>query len=205
MEGDARGGAALSIRQVTGVPVKFIGTGESLAALEPFHPERVASRILGMGDVMSLVEKAEQAFDKEQTQRLEAKMRKDAFTFEDFREQLQAVKRMGPLDQLLGMIPGANKALKGMQVDDGAFKQTEAIIGSMTVAERRRPQILNGSRRRRIARGSGTSVQDVNRLVKQFGAMQKMMRQMSRPGRRGRGRGMGQMPTGFPGAGFPGA
>ncbi|MEE2833194.1 MAG: signal recognition particle protein [Candidatus Latescibacterota bacterium] len=200
MEGDARGGAALSIRQVTGVPVKFIGTGETLEAMEPFHPERVASRILGMGDVMSLVEKAEQAFDQQQAQHLEAKMRKDAFTFEDFRDQLQAVKRMGPLDQLLGMIPGANKALKGMQVDDGAFKQTEAIIGSMTVAERQRPQILNGSRRRRIARGSGTSIQDVNRLVKQFGTMQKMMRQMSRPGRRGRGQGMPQMPAGFPGA-----
>ena len=200
MEGDARGGAALSIRQVTGVPVKFIGTGETLEALEPFHPERVASRILGMGDVMSLVEKAENAFDSEQAQRLEAKMRKEAFTFEDFKEQLQAVKRMGPLDQLMGMIPGASKAMKGMQVDDGAFNQTEAIINSMTVVERQRPQILNGSRRRRIARGSGTSIQDVNRLVKQFGAMQKMMRQMSRPGRRGRGRGMPQMPAGFPGA-----
>ncbi len=200
MEGDARGGAALSIRQVTGVPVKFIGTGETLEALEPFHPERVASRILGMGDVMSLVEKAESAFDSEQAQRMEAKMRKEAFTFEDFKEQLQAVKRMGPLDQLMGMIPGASKAMKGMQVDDGAFNQTEAIINSMTIIERQRPQILNGSRRRRIARGSGTSIQDVNRLVKQFGAMQKMMRQMSQPGRRGRGRGMPQMPAGFPGA-----
>jgi signal recognition particle subunit SRP54 len=200
MEGDARGGAALSIRQVTGAPIKFIGTGETLDALEPFHPERVASRILGMGDVMSLVEKAENAFDQDQAQRMEAKMRKDSFTFEDFKEQLQAVKRMGPLDQLLGMIPGANKALKGMQVDDGAFKQTEAIINSMTVAERQRPQLLNGSRRRRIARGSGTSIQDVNRLVKQFGAMQKMMRQMNRPGRKMRGRGMPQMPAGFPGA-----
>ncbi len=200
MEGDARGGAALSIRQVTGAPIKFIGTGEMLDALEPFHPERVASRILGMGDVLSLVEKAEHAFDKDQAQRMEAKMRKDTFTFEDFKEQLQAVKRMGPLDQLLGMIPGANKALKGMQVDDGAFKQTEAIINSMTIAERQKPQLLNGSRRRRIARGSGTSIQDVNRLVKQFGAMQKMMRQMSRPGRKIRGRGMPQMPAGFPGA-----
>jgi signal recognition particle subunit SRP54 len=204
MEGDARGGAALSIRQVTGAPVKFIGTGETLEALEPFHPERVASRILGMGDVMSLVEKAEHAFDSEQSKRMEAKMRKDSFTFEDFKEQLQAVKRMGPLDQLLGMIPGANKAMKGMQVDDGAFNQTEAIINSMTITERQRPQILNGSRRRRIARGSGTSIQDVNRLVKQFGAMQKMMKKMSRPGgRRGRGKGMPQMPSAV-GAGFPG-
>jgi signal recognition particle subunit SRP54 len=197
MEGDARGGAALSIREVTGAPVKFIGTGETLDALEPFHPERLASRILGMGDVMSLVEKAERALDKEQAQRMEAKLRKDAFTFEDFKEQLQAVKKMGPLDQLLGMIPGAGKAMKGMQVDDGAFKQTEAIINSMTVAERQKPTLLNGSRRRRIARGSGTSIQEVNRLVKQFGAMQKMMKQMSRPGKRRRG--MPQMPPGMPG------
>lgn len=199
MEGDARGGAALSIREVTGAPVKFIGTGETLDALEPFHPERLASRILGMGDVMSLVEKAENAFDKEQAERMESKLRKDGFTFEDFKEQLQAVKKMGPLDQLLGMIPGAGKAMKGMQVDDGAFAQTEAIINSMTKNERRKPQILNGSRRRRIARGSGTTIQDVNRLVKQFGAMQKMMRQMSKPGRR-RGRGTPQIPAGFPGA-----
>ena len=198
MDSDARGGAALSIREVTGQPVKFIGTGETLDGLETFHPERVASRILGMGDVLSLVEKAEQSFDQEQAQRLEAKLRKDAFTFEDFQEQLQAVRNMGPLDQLLGMIPGAGKALKGMQVDDGAFSQTEAIINSMTLQERRRPQILNGSRRRRIARGSGTTIQDVNRLVKQFGAMQKMMRQMSRPGRKGRGR--MSLPAGLPGA-----
>ncbi len=185
MDSDARGGAALSIRQVTGQPIKFVGTGEKLEALEPFHPDRMASRILGMGDILSLVEKAEQAFEQEKARQLEAKLRKEAFTFEDFFEQLQAVKKMGPLDQILGMIPGAGKALQGAQVDDRAFGQVEAIINSMTRDERRNPHLLNGSRRRRIARGSGTTIQDVNRLVKQFEAMQKMMRQMSRfkPGR----------------------
>ncbi|MBT4611882.1 MAG: signal recognition particle protein [Gemmatimonadetes bacterium] len=187
MDGDARGGAALSVREGTGAPIKFIGTGEKVDALEAFHPERIASRILGMGDVMSLVEKAEAAFDKEQAQSMEEKLRKQRFTFDDFRSQLQAVRRMGPLDQILGMIPGAGKALAGQQVDESALGQVEAIISSMTSDERTRPQILNGSRRRRIAKGSGTSVQDVNRLVKQFGAMQKMMKQMSKPSRRGRG------------------
>jgi len=187
MDGDARGGAALSVREVTGAPIKFIGTGEKVDALETFHPERIASRILGMGDVVSLVEKAEAAFDEEQAQSMEEKLRKQRFTFDDFRSQLQAVRRMGPLDQILGMIPGASKALQGQQVDESALGQVEAIISSMTGDERTRPQILNGSRRRRIAKGSGTSVQDVNRLVKQFGAMQKMMKQMSKPSRRGRG------------------
>lgn len=187
MDGDARGGAALSVREVTGAPIKFIGTGEKVGALETFHPERIASRILGMGDVVSLVEKAEAAFDKEQAQSMEEKLRKQRFTFDDFRTQLQAVRRMGPLDQILGMIPGASKALQDQQVDESALGQVEAIISSMTGDERTRPQILNGSRRRRIAKGSGTSVQDVNRLVKQFGAMQKMMKQMSKPSRRGRG------------------
>ncbi|MBI2501868.1 MAG: signal recognition particle protein [Candidatus Latescibacteria bacterium] len=183
MDSDARGGAALSIRQVTGQPIKFVSTGEKLEALEPFHPDRMASRILGMGDILSLVEKAEQAFEREQAQKLEARLRKEAFTFEDFFEQLQAIKKMGPLDQLLGMIPGVGKAVQG--VDDRAFVQVEAIINSMTPIERRNPQVLNGSRRRRIARGSGTTIQDVNRLVKQFEAMQKMMKQMNRfrPGR----------------------
>ncbi|MEE2659597.1 MAG: signal recognition particle protein [Candidatus Latescibacterota bacterium] len=194
MDSDAHGGAALSIREVTGQPVKFIGTGEALALLEPFHPPRLASRILGMGDVMSLAEKAEQAFDRSQAQRMEEKLRKETFTFEDFRSQLQAVKKMGPIDQLMSMIPGAGKATKGMQVDDGAFVQVEAIINSMTREERRRPQVLNGSRRKRIARGSGTTIQDVNRLVKQFGAMQKMIRQMKRPGKHGYRR----MPPNFP-------
>ncbi|MEC9378164.1 MAG: signal recognition particle protein, partial [Candidatus Latescibacterota bacterium] len=187
MDGDARGGAALSVREVTGAPIKFIGMGEKVEALEAFHPERIASRILGMGDVLSLVEKAEAVFDKEQAQSIEEKLRKQRFTFDDFRSQLQAVRKMGPLDQLLGMIPGAGKALQGQQIDESALGQVEAIIGSMTRDERSHPRILNGSRRKRIAKGSGTTVQDVNRLVKQFNAMQKMMKQMSRPSRRGRG------------------
>jgi signal recognition particle subunit SRP54 len=180
MDGDARGGAALSIRQVTGKPIKFIGTGEKPDALEPFHPDRMASRILGMGDMLSLVEKAEQAFEREQLGKMEERRRQEAFTFEDFLEQLHAIKKMGPLDQLMGMIPGMGKSLKGVQIDDNAFVHVEAIIHSMTREERRTPQILNGSRRRRIARGSGTTVQEVNRLVKQFQMMQKMMKQMNR-------------------------
>ena len=185
MDGDARGGAALSIREVTGQAIKFVGTGEKLEALEPFHPDRMASRILGMGDMLSLVEKAEQAMAREQAEKLEERLRKEAFTFEDFLEQLNAIKSMGPLDQLVGMIPGVGRDLKGLKIDDNAFVQVEAIINSMTRGERRSPQILNGSRRRRIARGSGTTIQEVNRLIKQFHAMQKMMRQMSRmkPGR----------------------
>ncbi len=187
MDGDARGGAALSIREVTGKPIKFLGTGEKPQDLEPFHPDRMASRILGMGDILSLVERAEQALEREQAERIEERLRREEFTFDDFIEQLEAVKKMGPLDQLMSMIPGANKALKGVQVDDRAFRQTEAIIRSMTRQERRQPHILNGSRRRRIASGSGTTVQDVNRLVKQFQMMQKMMKQMNRA-RPGRGR-----------------
>ncbi|MDP7365419.1 MAG: signal recognition particle protein, partial [Candidatus Latescibacteria bacterium] len=165
MDGDARGGAALSVREVTGAPIKFIGTGEKVEALEAFHPERIASRILGMGDVLSLVERAEAVFDKEQAQSMEEKLRKQRFTFDDFRSQLQVVRKMGPLDQLLGMIPGAGKALQGQQIDESALGQVEAIIGSMTRDERSHPRILNGSRRKRIAKGSGTTVQDVNRLV----------------------------------------
>ena len=197
MDGDARGGAALSIREVTGRPVKFIAAGEGVEALEPFHPQRMASRILGMGDVVSLVEKAEQAFDQDQARQVEAKLRENSFTFDDFREQLQAIRKMGPLDQLMGMIPGAGKALKETQVDDKAFVQVEAIINSMTRAERVQPQILNGSRRRRIARGSGTKIQDVNRLLKQFQAMQKMMRQVNRPVRGRRGAARFQLPAAF--------
>ncbi len=185
MDSDARGGAALSIRQITGQPIKFIGTGETLDGLEAFHPDRMASRILGMGDILSLVEKAEDAFEQENLEAMESRLRKQGFTFEDFLEQLQAIKKMGPLDQLLGMIPGVGKAMRGIQVDDNAFKQIEAIINSMTRDERQKPQLLNGSRRKRIARGSGTTVQDINRLVKQFQTMQRMMKQMNRmkPGR----------------------
>jgi len=180
MDSDARGGAALSIREVTGEPIKFIGTGEKVEDIEAFHPERMASRILGMGDVLSLVERAEAVIERDKAAQMEERLRKASFTFEDFLDQLQAVKKMGPIDQLIGMIPGAGKAMKGMQVDDNAFGQVEAIISSMTLEERRRPQVLNGSRRKRIARGSGTTIQDVNRLVKQFQQMQKMMKQMSR-------------------------
>ena len=180
LDSDARGGAALSIRQVTGAPIKFIGTGEKVEDLEAFHPDRMASRILGMGDILSLVEKAEQAIEKDKARQMEEKLRKASFTFEDFLEQLQAVRRMGPLDQLMGMIPGASKAMKGMQVEEDAFSQVEAIINSMTRQERVLPKILNGSRRKRIALGSGTSVQDVNQLIKQFQMMQKMMKQMGR-------------------------
>ena len=190
LDGDARGGAALSIVEITGEPIKFIGIGEKLDALEPFHPERMASRILGMGDVLSLAEKAERAFDRENAEKMEARLRKETFTFVDFREQLQAVRNMGPLDQLVGMIPGAGKALKGVQVDDKGLGQVEAIINSMTARERLRPQILNGSRRKRIARGSGTTIQDVNRLFKQFQMMQKMMRQMARMKPGGKMKGM---------------
>jgi signal recognition particle subunit SRP54 len=180
MDGDARGGAALSIREVTGAPVKFIGTGEKPNDLEAFHPDRMAGRILGMGDVLSLVEKAEQAFERTKMEKMEERLRRQSFTFDDFLEQVDAIRKMGPLDQVMGMIPGGNSALKGVRRNQSAFGQVEAIIQSMTTEERRSPQILNGSRRKRIARGSGTSVQDVNRLVKQFQTMQKMMKQMNR-------------------------
>ncbi len=185
MDGDARGGAALSIREVTGVPIKFVGVGEKVDALEPFHPDRMASRILGMGDILSLVERAEQAVSAEQAAALEQKLRKEAFTFEDFLEQLQQVKKMGPLDQLLDMIPGAGRALKGLQFDDRSFVHVEAIIKSMTREERKKPHIIDGSRRRRIAQGSGRNVQEVNRLLKQFQQMQKMVKSLGRmkPGR----------------------
>ena len=185
LDGDARGGAALSILEVTGQPIKFIGTGEKLEALETFHPDRMASRILGMGDIVSFVEKAEQVFEHEKAQEMKERLRREAFTFEDFLEQIGVIKQMGPLDQLVGMLPGAGKALNGVQVGDDAFNQAEAIINSMTPQERGMPQILNGSRRKRIARGSGTAIQDVNRLIKQFQMMQKMFKQMHRtkPGR----------------------
>lgn len=192
MDGDARGGAALSIRAVTNKPIKFISVGEKLDQLEPFHPDRLASRILGMGDVVSLVEKAQDAIDEEKAAKLEKKLRRQEFTLEDFFDQLQQIKKMGPLQDILSMIPGAqNKALKNLQVDDKALVRVEAIINSMTVEERRSPQVINGSRRKRIARGSGTSVQDVNRLLNQFTMMRKMMKQMNRGGGRMR------MPLGF--------
>src|SRR5437867_7684920 len=180
MDGDARGGAALSVRHVTGRPIAFVGVGEKTDALEPFHPDRLASRILGMGDVLSLVEKAQAAVDQTKAEELARRLREDTFSLEDFREQLKQVRQMGPLDQVLGMLPfgkmlkGAPKDLDGESADLDRF---DAIIGSMTPGERRNPEVINGSRRQRIARGSGTSVQDVNRLLKQFAQLRKVMKQ----------------------------
>jgi len=183
LDGDTRGGAALSVMNVVGKPIKFVGTGEKVDAIEPFHPERIASRILGMGDILTLVEKAEQQLDEEQAQKLEQKIRKNEFTFDDFLDQLKTIKKMGSLKDLLGLIPGMDKAMKGVNIDDKAFGKVEAIITSMTRFERGNPKILNGSRRKRIADGSGTTVQDVNRLLKQFDDMTKMMKNISRGGK----------------------
>jgi signal recognition particle subunit SRP54 len=186
MDGDARGGAALSIKAVTGKPIKFIGTGEKAEALEKFHPERMASRILGMGDIVTLVEKASEAVDLEKAAKLEMKLRRADFTLEDFYEQLQSVKKMGPLSQLINMIPGLSGRIpQDVEIGEEALMGTEAIILSMTPEERRRPHIINGSRRARIAKGSGTSVQEVNRLLKQYEMMRKMLKQVGRKGRRG--------------------
>ena len=180
LDGDTRGGAALSVKAVTGKPIKFAGMGEKLDALEPFHPERMASRILGMGDVLTLVEKAQETFDAKKAKEMQEKLKKAEFTLEDFLSQMEQMKSMGPLDQMVDMIPGMNKAkLKGMEFDEKEFVKAQAIIQSMTKEERKNPNIINGSRRKRIARGSGTSVVDVNRLIKQFEQAQKMMKQLS--------------------------
>ena len=181
IDGDARGGAALSIGAVTGLPVKFLGTGEKTDALEPFHPDRLSGRILGMGDVLTLVERAQEAFDQKQAARLEEKVRKASFTLEDMLESMQQVQKMGPMGQVLSMIPGMGGLAKEAQaaVDRGELRRTEAIIRAMTPAERRDPTVLNASRRRRIANGSGTTLPEVNRLVKQFGEMQKLMKQFA--------------------------
>jgi len=190
MEGDARGGAALSMREVTGKPIKFMGVGEKLDALEPFHPDRLASRILGMGDVITLIEKAQEAFDVEQVQALEKKLRRDSFTLEDFRDQLRQMKKLGSIEQLLNLIPGLSraKAMRDLKPDDRELKRVEAMINSMTPKERQDYQIIGGSRRRRIAQGSGTTVQDVNRLLKNFAMTQKMIKQMTQAGKRGKPR-----------------
>ncbi len=180
LDGDARGGAALSIKAVTGRPIKFAGIGEKLDALEPFHPDRMASRILGMGDVLSLIEKAQAAVSQDEALSLARKMQRNAFSLEDFRDQIRQVKKLGSLDQIMGMIPGLNKMKMGdAKLDDGQLARVEAIINSMTPKERSDAGIINGSRRLRIARGSGTQVQDVNRLLKQFAEMRKMMKSMS--------------------------
>ncbi len=179
LDGDTRGGAALSIRSVVDKPIKFVGTGEKLDALDNFHPERMADRILGMGDIVSLVEKAQEQFDEEEAKKLQQKLAKNQFSFTDFLKQIQQIKKMGNLKDLAAMIPGMGKALKDVQIEDDAFKHIEAIIYSMTVAERENPGILNGSRRKRIADGSGTDVQEVNRLIKQFSETRKMMQVVS--------------------------
>jgi len=182
VDGDARGGAAISMRAVTGVPIKFLGTGEKTDALEVFHPDRLASRILGMGDVLTLIERAEATFDEEQAERMGRKLREASFDLEDFLEQLQQVRTMGPLSQILDLVPGLGKLAQGVspEVTDQQFKHIEAIILSMTPEERRNPRIINGSRRRRIARGSGTTAQEINALLKQFRQMQRMMKQLGK-------------------------
>ncbi|MEB1810059.1 MAG: signal recognition particle protein [Bacillaceae bacterium] len=197
LDGDTRGGAALSVKSVTNTPIKFAGMGEKVDQLEPFHPERMASRILGMGDVLTLIEKAQANVDEEKARELERKMRTMDFTFDDFLEQLDQVKSMGPLDELLGMMPGMNKVkgMKNLQVDDKQIGRVEAIVRSMTKQEKQDPSVINASRRRRIAKGSGTSIQDVNRLLKQFEDMKKMMKQMTNMGK---GKKKGKMPFKFP-------
>ena len=181
LDGDARGGAALSVRAVTGKPIKFASNGEKIADFDYFHPDRMASRILGMGDVLSLIEKAEEAIDEKQAAEMEAKLRRAEFTFEDFLEQMKQVRKLGPLSNILGMLPGVAgmKQLKNVQVDDKALDRIEAMIFSMTPQERRHPDLIDGPRRQRIARGSGTQARDVNQLLKQFREMQKMLRQFS--------------------------
>ena len=197
LDGDTRGGAALSVRAVTGKPIKFAGTGEKLTDLEPFHPDRMASRILGMGDMLTLIEKAEQAFDQKKAAELEKKMRTDTFTLDDFLDQMEQMKDMGSMEDILKMIPGVGGKLNGLQIDEKAMGRTKAIIQAMTPKERSNPDILNASRRRRIARGSGTTIQDVNKLMSQFEASRKMMKQMTggmfKKGRKGK-----KMRGGFP-------
>jgi signal recognition particle subunit SRP54 len=185
LDGDTRGGAALSIRAVVEKPIKYIGTGEKMDALDSFYPDRMAQRILGMGDVISLVERAQQAFDEDENRRISKKIRQNTFDFNDFVSQLEQVKKMGNMKDLMGMIPGAAKMMKDVDIDDNAFVPIEAIIRSMTPQERGNPDLINGSRRKRIATGSGRTIQEVNNLMKQFEDMRKMMRSMSglKPGK----------------------
>ncbi|MCX8105147.1 MAG: signal recognition particle protein [Ignavibacterium album] len=182
LDGDARGGAAISIRSVVGKPIKFVSNGEKLDNLDVFYPDRLASRILGKGDIISLVEKAQETIDEQEARRMEEKLRKNKFDFEDFLKQIKLIKKMGSLSSLLGMIPGLGSQIKNAQIDDKALIKVEAIINSMTREERENPKVLNGSRRKRIARGSGTTIQDVNRLIKQFQEMQRMMSMMNKKG-----------------------
>lgn len=182
LDGDTRGGAALTIRKVVDKPIKFISSGEKMDALDVFHPDRMANRILGMGDVVSLVEKAQNTFDEEEAKRIQKKIRKNQFGFDDFLSQLEQIKKMGNLKDLMGMIPGVGKAIKDIDIDDDSLKPIEAIIKSMTIKEREEPDVLNGSRKQRIAKGSGTSIQEVNQLLKQFDQMRKMMKTMNKMG-----------------------
>jgi signal recognition particle subunit SRP54 len=185
MDGDTRGGAALSVKYITGKPIKFIGTGEKLDAIEIFHPDRMASRILGMGDILSLIEKAESAYDAKNALEMEKKIREQTFTLDDFLDQMKQLKKMGSLDQIAAMLPGVKAgSLKDAQIDEKQMDRTEAIILSMTKAERTKPDIINGSRRKRIAKGSGTSVEEVNKLLKQFDQMKKLMKQFTGMGKR---------------------
>ena len=195
LDGDTRGGAALSIRTVVTKPIKFVGTGEKMEALDVFHPSRMADRILGMGDIVSLVEKAQEQYDEEEARKLQKKIQKNKFDFEDFLTQIRQIKKMGNIKDLASMIPGVGKALKDVDIDDNAFKSVEAIIQSMTPYERHNPQVLNHSRRIRIAKGSGTDINEVNRLIKQFDQMRKMMKMMTGGGAKGM---MARM-AGFPG------
>jgi signal recognition particle subunit SRP54 len=215
MDGDARGGAALSVREVTGVPIKFMGTGEKLDALEPFYADRLATRILGMGDVMSLIEKAREQFDEKQAVQMQKKMATASFDLDDFLGQMRAIKKMGPLKDIMGMMPGMGQALRDPQVREALegdqMKMMEAIICSMTMEERHNPDILNASRKKRVARGSGTTVQEINQLLLSFKEMQKMMKQVMGMQKAGKGKrglrglgnlgafgGMGGMGSGFP-------
>ena len=186
LDGDSRGGAALSIRRVTGAPIKFIGVGEKLSAIEPFHPDRLASRILGMGDVLTLIEKTQRVYSEDQARELEQKMRRNEFTLDDFLAQLRQMRKLGSMSDIMKMIPGLSRAMPNVDIDERDVKRIEAIICSMTRHERARPSLLNASRRRRIALGSGTHVSDVNRLMKQFDASRQLMKQLGGGGRRPR-------------------
>ena len=199
LDGDTRGGAALSIRTVVTKPIKFIGTGEKMEAIDAFHPSRMADRILGMGDVVSLVERAQEQFDEEEAKKLQKKIMKNKFDFNDFYNQIQQIKKMGNLKDLAGMIPGVGKAIKDVDIDDNAFKSIEAIIQSMTPKERTNPEILNTSRRQRIAKGSGTNIQEVNRLIKQFDQTRKMMKMVTGAGMKNMMGAMKGMKGGMPG------
>jgi signal recognition particle subunit SRP54 len=194
LDGDTRGGAALSIRSEVNKPIKFVSTGEKMEALDVFHPERMADRILGMGDIVTLVERAQEQFDAEEARLLQKKIAKNQFNFDDFLSQIQQIKKMGNLKELAGMIPGVGKAIKNLDIDDDAFKGIEAIIRSMTPAERSNPEIINGTRRKRIALGSGTDIQEVNRLIKQFDETRKLMKMMTGGGAKNLSRMMGNMP-----------